>query len=188
VGKPSKLMTTDDALECCDCHEMLPDTSFNRNKNKISRRGRQRSCRKCERRYRQENDRTGTCCDCGKAIHRKSTRCHPCYGRSARTTDGWLTHDGYRNLFLPEHPNSSKNGSLGMHVVVMSQFMGRPLLSHERVHHRNGFRDDNRIENLELWSRSHPSGQRVDDKTAWAKEWLRQYEPEALMEYRNEAA
>ena len=36
-------------------------------------------------------------------------------------------------------------------------------------------RDDNRPENLELWSTSQPSGQRVEDKVAWAAELLRRY-------------
>lgn len=39
----------------------------------------------------------------------------------------------------------------------------------------DNLRDDNRIENLELWSNSHPSGQRVDDKVAWAKKILETY-------------
>jgi hypothetical protein len=61
------------------------------------------------------------------------------------------------------------------HREVMEQDLGRPLLSHETVHHKNGHRDDNRIENLELWSSAQPYGQRVEDKLAWAKWFIAQY-------------
>ncbi len=40
----------------------------------------------------------------------------------------------------------------------------------------DGIRDDNRIENLELWSKAQPSGQRVEDKIKWCKEFLKEYE------------
>ena len=45
----------------------------------------------------------------------------------------------------------------------MEEILGRPLQPVENVHHRNGVRNDNRPENLELWVTPQPQGQRVAD-------------------------
>lgn len=87
-----------------------------------------------------------------------------------------LKRHGYLKLHRPAHPNADANGYVFEHRLVMEDRIGRLLLSDETVHHRNGVRDDNRIENLELWTNSHPCGQRVADKLSWAREIVNRYE------------
>lgn len=92
-------------------------------------------------------------------------------------------HRGYRYVHAPGHPMASTSRQVPEHRLVMAEHLGRVLLPHENVHHRNGDRLDNRIENLELWSTWQPKGQRVIDKLAWAREVVALYgETEGVLE------
>jgi len=74
-----------------------------------------------------------------------------------------IARDGYVRIRLRNHPCSDKTGWIAEHRVVMEDYLGRYLQPCEAVHHKNGNRHDNRLENLELWNRKHPTGIRAKD-------------------------
>lgn len=92
---------------------------------------------------------------------------------------------GYVIVVVPDGTGFGPAGRLTFeHRLVMEAHLGRPLESWENVHHLNGVKDDNRIENLELWVRPQPSGQRARDLA----EWVAATYPDLVMEVAREVS
>lgn len=90
-------------------------------------------------------------------------------GLTRRLTGEYITQNGYRKVYVEER------GWLLEHRYVMEQKIGRYLLPDENVHHIDGDRLNNHPDNLELWSKRQPSGQRVEDLVRWAREIIALY-------------
>ena len=115
------------------------------------------------------NDGTASCSECGPVkvvVHKGKTQC--CTARKAQR-GRYKASGGYIRIAQPDGTTEAE------HRLVMEQTLGRKLLPGETVHHKNGVRDDNRPENLELWVTHQPAGQRPEDLVVWAHEILARY-------------
>jgi len=66
--------------------------------------------------------------------------------------------DGYINIWAPDHPHTKTNQYILEHRLIVEENIGRYLGKDELVHHINGIRDDNRIENLIILTRKNHLG------------------------------
>ena len=113
------------------------------------------------------------CIDCGKErwvpfvkSKPQNLRCHPCGGKvhpaifwgpdnpnwkGGRRTgrDSYRRVRVYKNDFF--YPMADKDGYIAEHRLIMAKYLRRCLLPWEVVHHKNGIKNDNRLENLKLY-------------------------------------
>jgi hypothetical protein len=167
--------------KCSKCGKDKPlDSFYKESSNKKD--GRRGDCKECLRlrqraSYNSEANsqrylRSKNLCVCGSHKSRYAVLCQKCKNSFNADNPKWrVDSKGYVVAYTPD-------GQISQHRWMMERHLGRPLLGHENVHHKNGVRDDNRIENLELWSTSQPAGQRVEDKLEWCKWFINQYQGE----------
>ena len=114
-----------------------------------------------------------TCEACGQTYirpHGKTKRrfCSRSCAMKGRVRVGQSAHpDGSTYVHSSGYIQQKRNGKWAMqHRLVMEQHLGRALAPNERVHHKNGVRDDNHPNNLELWDvgRKDPPGARTLDQ------------------------
>lgn len=74
--------------------------------------------------------------------------------KNPRWNGGIIFSDGYKMIYCPEHPNAKARPYIREHRLIMENHIGRYLTKDEEVHHKNGIKTDNRIENLQLMSKS----------------------------------
>lgn len=110
---------------------------------------------------------TGYCVGCARTGHRS----HFWKGGRFKHPNGYILV-----RLTPDHPYycmADIHHLVPEHRLIMAEHIGRPLRENEIVHHKNGVKDDNQIENLELLARSrhHTGFQNKGDSASEANLW-----------------
>lgn len=91
------------------------------------------------------------------------------------SAEGWNRPRGSGGFGSHGYILIQRNGRrISEHRWVVEESLGRELHPFENVHHKNGVRHDNRLENLEIWVIPQPKGQRAEDLLAWCREHERE--------------
>lgn len=127
-----------------------------------------------EKEIRHQNLKNGQTKSCGHLL-KEYVKSQPKREDSPSWKGGRRVDDGYVFIYMPQHPRAKRNGYIREHTVVMEKKIGRYLLPNENVHHKDGNKINNNPNNLELWVKKQPPGQRVTDLVKWAKEIIELY-------------
>jgi hypothetical protein len=131
-------------------------------------RARIRACAVCARRFLYSVYHRHEVCSksCGQKLFNRENPERFRGDNSKRWKGGRQVRRGYVFLHRPDHPvcQGNRRSYVAEHRLVMEELLGRYLRPDESVHHKNGIRDDNSPENLELWVKHQPYGQRATEQ------------------------
>lgn len=120
-----------------------------------------KKCMQCSKEYQfSHNGSKSERLYCSKSCGTKSRGS----GETHHNWKGGRSIDSHGYVILNVKDGRTKTGWRFEHHLVMEKILGRPLIKPENVHHKNGNRQDNRPENLELWATMQPSGQRRNEQ------------------------
>lgn len=133
-------------------------------------------CWTCRPGWKRGDLRAVTCAECGgsfqvrpgmvRDLTKRGVKFYcgsPCKGKRGPLVNGGrghraITADGYVVVYVSPEERWRESPTEREHRVVMARALGRPLEPYETVHHINGDRTDNRLENLQLRGRPHGRG------------------------------
>lgn len=132
--------------------------------------------KEARKRYKEKSEKTICACGCGEIIDgrgidgkvRKFKHTHHVNGAlNPNWKGGFRKSNGYIKILYKNHPRADRDGYVYQHILIMEKHLGRYLQPNiDDIHHINGIKDDNRIENLQLYShREHAIYEKNKKKT-----------------------